>query len=100
MIMIEDREIYIILKFEEFFIVVLVNVLSDEECDELIEMFKNKMECFKIGLLCDVNDIWISSGVFLEDNKFILKIEKWILFIMNVFVSYGEGLYILNYEVD
>ena len=36
----EDREIQIISKFEEPLIVVLGNVLSDEECDELIELSK------------------------------------------------------------
>ena len=75
-IMTEDREIHIISKFEEPLIVVLANVLSDEECDELIEMSKNKMERSKIGSSRDVNDIRTSSGAFLEDNEFTSKIEN------------------------
>ena len=35
--MTEDREIHIISKLKNPLIVVLANVLSDEECDELIE---------------------------------------------------------------
>lgn len=99
-IMTEDREIHIISKFEEPLIVVLANVLSDEECDELIEMSKNKMERSKIGSSRDVNDIRTSSGAFLEDNELTSKIEKRISSIMNVPVAHGEGLHILNYEVD
>ena len=47
-IMTEDREIHIISKFEEPLIVVLANVLSDEECDELIEMSKIKWSVLKL----------------------------------------------------
>ncbi|PEC34028.1 2OG-Fe(II) oxygenase [Bacillus cereus] len=99
-IMTEDREIHIISKFEEPLIVVLANVLSDEECDELIEMSKNKMKRSKVGSARDVNDIRTSSGAFLEDNELTSKIEKRISSIMNVPVAHGEGLHILNYEVD
>ena len=99
-IMTEDREIQIISKFEEPLIVVLGNVLSDEECDELIEMSKNKLARSKVGSSRDVNDIRTSSGAFLDDNELTVKIEKRISSIMNVPASHGEGLHILNYEVD
>src|SRR6478672_6916250 len=99
-IMTEDREIQIISKFEEPLIVVLGNVLSDEECDELIELSKSKMKRSKVGSSRDVNDIRTSSGAFLEDNELTVKIEKRISSIMNVPVAHGEGLHILNYEVD
>ena len=62
--MTEDREIQIISKFEEPLIVVLGNVLSDEECDELIELSKNKLARSKVGSSRDVNDIRTSSGAF------------------------------------
>lgn len=35
-IKLEDREIDIVVWFEEFFVLVLGNVLSNEECDEFI----------------------------------------------------------------
>lgn len=38
----EDREINIIAKIEEPLIVILGNVLSDEECDELMKLSKDK----------------------------------------------------------
>lgn len=60
----EDREIQIISKFEEPLIVVLGNVLSDEECDELIELSKSKLARSKVGSSRDVNDIRTSSGAF------------------------------------
>ncbi len=98
--MTEDREIQIISKFEEPLIVVLGNVISDEECNELIEMSKNKIKRSTIGSARDVNDIRTSSGAFLEENELTSKIEKRISSIMNVPVTHGEGLHILNYEVD
>ena len=45
----EDREINIIARLEEPLIVILGNVLSDEECDELIRLSKDKMQRSKIG---------------------------------------------------
>lgn len=39
----EDREINVVARLEEPLIVVLENVLSDEECDGLIELSKDKM---------------------------------------------------------
>ena len=36
----------------------------------------------------------------MEDNELTSKIEKRISSIMNVPVAHGEGLHILNYEVD
>ena len=73
-IMTEDREIHIISKFEEPLIVVLANVLSDEECDELIEMSKNKMERSKIGSR-DVNDIRTSSGAFWKTMNLLQRLK-------------------------
>ncbi|MCW9131429.1 2OG-Fe(II) oxygenase [Bacillus paramycoides] len=96
----EDRDVHIISRFEEPLIVVLANVLSDEECNELIEMSKNKMKRSKIGSSRNVNNIRTSSGAFLEENELTSKIEKRISSITNVPVAHGEGLHILNYAVD
>lgn len=94
-----DRELSIIARFEEPLVVVLGNVLSEEECDELIMLSKNKMQRSKIGKSRDVSDIRTSSGAFLEDdeNPFIMTIEKRISAIMNIPVAHGEGLHILHY---
>ncbi|MEI4828787.1 2OG-Fe(II) oxygenase [Bacillus sp. FJAT-53711] len=95
----EDREIQIISRLEEPLIVVLANVLSDEECEMLIEMSKNKMKRSKIGVSRKTNDIRTSSGTFLEESEAVTRIERRIASIMNVPVEHGEGLHILKYTV-
>lgn len=95
----EDREIQIISRLEEPLIVVLANVLSDEECETLIEMSKNKMKRSKIGISRKINDIRTSSGTFLEENEAVTRIERRIASIMNVSFEHGEGLHILKYTV-
>ncbi|HDX9588053.1 TPA: 2OG-Fe(II) oxygenase [Bacillus pseudomycoides] len=95
----EDREIQIISRLEEPLIVVLANVLSNEECETLIEMSKNKMKRSKIGVSRKINDIRTSSGTFLEENEAVTRIESRIASIMNVPFEHGEGLHILKYTV-
>jgi len=95
----EDREIQIISRLEEPLIVVLENVLSDEECETLIEMSKNKMKRSKIGVSREINNIRTSSGTFLEESEVVTRIERRIASIMNVPVENGEGLHILKYTV-
>ncbi|MGN1385643.1 MAG: 2OG-Fe(II) oxygenase [Bacillus sp. (in: firmicutes)] len=94
-----DREISIIARFEEPLIVVLENVLSAEECDELILLSKDKMQRSKIGATREVNAIRTSSGSFIEEDEHpsIIAIEKRISEIMNIPVDHGEGLHILHY---
>lgn len=95
-----DREIAIVTRFEEPLIVVLDNVLSDDECDELIRMSKDKLNRSKIGATREVNNQRTSSGMFFEDseNDLIATIEKRISTIMNIPIEHGEGLQILQYE--
>ncbi|PEA54927.1 2OG-Fe(II) oxygenase [Bacillus pseudomycoides] len=95
----EDREIQIISRLEEPLIVVLANVLSDEECETLIEMSKNNMKRSKIGVSRKINDIRTSSGTFLEESEAVTRIERRIASIMNVPFEHGEGLHILKYTV-
>ncbi|MFJ5621506.1 2OG-Fe(II) oxygenase [Peribacillus loiseleuriae] len=95
----EDREINIIARLEEPLIVVLGNVLSDEECDELIRLSKDKMHRSKIGATHDVNEIRTSSSMFFQENEndTITNIEKRIASIMNIPIEHGEGIQILKY---
>ena len=95
----EDREIQIISRIEEPLIVLLENVLSDEECEMLIEISKNKMKRSKIGVSRKINDIRTSSGTFLEESEVTTRIERRIASIMNVPIEHGEGLQILKYTV-
>lgn len=93
----EDREIQIISRVEEPLIVVLENVLSDEECESLIELSKDSMKRSKIGASREVDNIRTSSGTFLEENETVAIIEKRVSSIMNIPVEHGEGLHILKY---
>jgi prolyl 4-hydroxylase len=95
----EDREINIITRLEEPLIVILGNVLSDEECDELITLSKDKMQRSKIGAAREVNEIRTSSSMFFQENEndIIAKVEKRISSIMNIPIEHGDGIQILNY---
>ncbi|MFJ7364405.1 2OG-Fe(II) oxygenase [Peribacillus frigoritolerans] len=95
----DDRVINVVARLEEPLIVVLENVLSDEECDGLIELSKDKMNRSKIGATHEVNDIRTSSSMFFQENEYdiITKIEKRISTIMNIPVEHGEGIQILKY---
>ena len=95
----EDREINIIARLEEPLIVILGNVLSDEECSELIRLSKDKMHRSKIGVTHEVNEIRTSSGMSFQENEndIITKIEKRISSIMNIPIDHGEGIQILKY---
>ncbi|MCA0970503.1 2OG-Fe(II) oxygenase [Halobacillus litoralis] len=95
----EDREISIIARMEDPVIALLGNVVSDEECEELIRISQDKINRSKIGSRKDVSDIRTSSGAFLDGDDVTAKIEKRIAQIMNVPVENGEGLHILNYKV-
>ncbi|AXI11195.1 2OG-Fe(II) oxygenase [Oceanobacillus zhaokaii] len=95
----EDREIHIVARLEEPLVLVLENVLSNEECDELIRLSKDNMHRSKIGDAREVNEIRTSSGMFFEGNEhgILTKIEKRVSSIMNIPVEHGEGLQILKY---
>ncbi|MGA9227313.1 MAG: 2OG-Fe(II) oxygenase [Mesobacillus sp.] len=97
----EDREINIIARLEEPLIVVLGNVLSYEECDELIRMSKDRLHRSKLADGREVDELRTSSCMFFEEgeNDFVARIEKRVSQIMNIPVEHGEGLQILNYQI-
>ncbi|SMQ78582.1 prolyl 4-hydroxylase [Bacillus sp. OV166] len=97
----EDRDIHIIARLEEPLVVVLGNVLSEEECYELIGLSKDKLQRSKIGGSREVNKLRTSSSMFLQEgeNDLVARIEKRISSIMNIPVEHGEGLQVLNYKM-
>jgi prolyl 4-hydroxylase len=97
----EDREISIIARIEEPLVVILGNVLSDEECDELICLSKDRLKNSKIGTVREANEIRTSRSTFLEEEQsdVVMRVEKRISQIMNIPVEHGEGLQILNYKI-
>lgn len=96
-----DREVLIVEKIEEPLVIVLGNVLSDEECDELIRLAKAKdsMQRSKIGTAREVNELRTSSSMFLEEseNDIVARVEKRVSAIMNIPIEHGEGIQILKY---
>lgn len=95
-----DRDIKIIAKFEEPLVVILDNMLSDEECDELILLSSDTMQRSKVGMAHAENEIRTSSGAFIEEenNLTIMRIEKRIEAVMGIPIAHGERLHVLRYE--
>lgn len=96
---ITDREIDIVARLEEPLVVVLENVLSDEECNELIKLSTDKMKRSKIGTTREENELRTSSSMFIEEseNELVERVETRISTIMNIPIAHGEGLQILRY---
>ncbi|MFD1205236.1 2OG-Fe(II) oxygenase [Sporosarcina contaminans] len=94
-----DREIAIVARLEEPLVVVLGNVLSDEECNELINMSTDKMKRSKIGTTRVENELRTSSSMFIEEseNDIVARVEKRVSTIMNIPIEHAEGLQILRY---
>ncbi|WP_280768842.1 2OG-Fe(II) oxygenase [Salipaludibacillus daqingensis] len=97
----DDREVSIITRLEEPLIAVLGNVLSHEECDELISLSKDRIKRSKIGNEREVNALRTSSSTFLQndENDVVSRVEKRISQIMTIPVEHGEGLQILKYDI-
>ncbi|MCM3394538.1 2OG-Fe(II) oxygenase [Cytobacillus oceanisediminis] len=97
----EDREIHIIAKLAEPLIVILGNVLSDEECDQLIQQSKDRMQRSKVANSLEADELRTSSSTFFHEgeNEIVARLEKRISQIMNIPVEHGEGLQILNYKI-
>ena len=94
-----DRDIHVSTQCEEPLVVVLDNMLSDEECDELIRLSTDKMKRSKIGTSRQENKLRTSSSMFIEDaeNLIVARIEKRIEAVMDIPIEHGEGLQILRY---
>lgn len=99
-IYVEDREIDVLVKYEQPLVVVLGSVLDGEECDKLIELSKDRLQRSKIGADKIVSDIRTSSGAFLADvnDDMVRRIEKRVASIVGIPVEHAEGLHILNYK--
>ena len=100
-----DREVTILLKIDKPQVVLFGNVLSKEECEQLMALSSPKLE--RSTTVDDatggttVHDARTSNGMFfkLNENPFIAKLDHRIAQLMQVPVVNGEGLQILHYEV-
>ena len=84
---------------EEPLIVKFHNVLSDEECQALIDCASPRLERSKLADK-QISQIRTSSGMFFNENEnpLITTIEKRVSILMNVPINHAEGLQVLHYE--
>lgn len=103
---IDGHVINIAMRYNKPPIMLFDNVLSSEECDEIIRLSRNKI---KKSTVVDndtgaetYNQYRKSSGSFfkISENGLIQKIEKRCATLMNRPVENGEGFQVLNYQVD
>lgn len=96
---IDDRMITAEVLHEEPLIVKFSNVLSDEECQNLIDCASSRLERSKLAKK-EISPIRTSSGMFFEENEnpLISELEIRISKLMHLPVEHAEGLQILHYE--
>lgn len=95
-----DKTVNVLAKFDEPLVVVLDSVLTDEECDALIEISKERLQRSKIGSTREVSEQRTSSGAFLErsEHEIITRIEKRLSALSGIPLENAEELHILNYK--
>jgi len=100
-----DREVRVSLRMAQPVIAVLDNMLSEQECDELVRLASIKLKRSTIVDPATGREEVIqersSHGTFftLTENDFIKRLERRISAVMNLPIENGEGLQILNYKV-
>lgn len=102
---IDGHVVNLVMRYNEPTVIVFDNVLTSDECDEIIHLSKNKI---KKSTVVDANtgaetynQHRKSSGSFfgISENNLIQKIENRVAVLMNQPVENGEGFQILNYQV-
>jgi prolyl 4-hydroxylase len=98
-----DREVVVLLRLEQPALAVLGGVLSDDECQQLIELARPRLaRSTVVDPLTGVNataDYRNSEGMFfrLEESLLISRLDRRISRLMNAPVENGEGLQVLRY---
>lgn len=101
----KDREIKVLSRVEKPFILHLDNVLSEQECDELIHLSKDRLQPSRV-VDSATGEEKIASGrtskgmyYTIMENEFIAKLEKRFAELTSYPIENGEGLQVLNYDV-
>jgi len=100
-----DRAVHVTLRIEKPVIVFLDDVLSHEECDQLVASSRDRLTRSTTVNPLDGKDSVIearsSEGTFfpLNADDFIARLDRRISALMNMPVENGEGLQILHYNV-
>lgn len=99
-----DRDVNVLLRVEKPVIAVLGNVLSDDECDELIRRSRDQLKRSTTvdpatGAFAVIANR-TSEGTYFAINAdpFIAKLDRRVSTLMNCPVDHGEGLQILHYN--
>mgnify|MGYP001605936675 CR=1 FL=1 len=99
-----DRQVHVLTSMRNPRVVVFGNLLSDEECDAIIDAAKPRMQR---SLTVDnqsggeaVNDDRTSNGMFFQrgENDVIRRLEERIARLLNWPLENGEGLQVLHYK--
>jgi prolyl 4-hydroxylase len=100
-----DRVVTVGLRMEKPQIIVFNNVLSHDECDELIDRSRSKLKrsttVNPITGELDVIERRTSEGTYFDrcEDEFITRIDRRVARLMNWPLENGEGLQILHYGV-
>jgi prolyl 4-hydroxylase len=98
-----DREVHVLARSLQPVLAVLSNVMSAEECQELIALAKPRLAPSTIVDLDSGQDVVAayrnSFGMFfrLQETAFISRLDRRISELMNLPVENGEGLQVLYY---
>ena len=98
-----DRMVNVVLRSEKPQLVIFSNVLSYDECDELIERSRSKLKrSTTVNPITGEHDVIArrtSEGTFFDrcEDEFITRIDQRVSRLMNWPINNGEGLQILHY---
>jgi prolyl 4-hydroxylase len=98
-----DREIRVLVRLQQPVLALLSDVMSAEECKELIELARPRLKPSTIVDLQSGQDVVAayrdSLGMFfrLRETAFIARLDRRISELMNLPVENGEGLQVLYY---
>ena len=99
-----DREVCVLLKMQSPRVIVFGGLLSDEECDALVELAKPKLARSETVVNAtggsEVNAARTSEGMFFDRGAIGLvdRIERRIARLVNWPVENGEGIQVLHYS--
>lgn len=100
-----DRHIKVLSRIEKPFILHLENVLSPDECDQLIELSRERLQPSRVVDSETGEERTVpgrtSKGMsfHIKENNFITKLEKRFEELTSFPIEHGEGLQVLNYVI-
>lgn len=100
-----DREIKVLSRIEKPCIIHLDNILSEEECDALIELSRERLQPSRVVDASTGEERTVpgrtSKGMYfsINENDFITRLEERFAELTGFPVENGEGLQVLNYQV-